>query len=228
MIRCLIIEDEPLAAELLQEYVGQIPFLELKGTCLDSMEALDIMRSNNIDLLLLDIHLPGLKGLDFLRTLKNPPTVILTTAYHQYAIQGYELNVIDYLLKPIEFARFVEAVNKVKPLQSSRTKKSTISIAHEKKTVVISIDDIVYIESQKEYIKIQTMGGSFVTKQSLTSMIEELNPDLFLRIHRSFVVALSKIKAFNSTEIELKGKISIPIGSHYQNEVGAKLRVLFR
>lgn len=119
MIRCLIVEDEPLATDVLVEYVKRVPFLDLKGTCPDAIAALEVMQRQAIDLLFLDIHLPGLKGMDFIRTLKEPPSIILTTAYHQYALEGYELSVVDYLLKPIEFKRFLEAVNKIKRSLSS-------------------------------------------------------------------------------------------------------------
>jgi len=225
MIKCLIVEDEPLAAEILQDYIAQIPFLKLSGLCLDAIEAMEVLRKETIDLIFLDIHLPGLKGLDFLRTLKNPPSVILTTAYHEYALQGYELNVVDYLLKPIEFKRFVEAVNKVKPSPNS-TKRETISIHSDKKTIIIPLNEIVYIESQKEYIKIQTINDSYLTKYGISKMEEELDSDVFLRVHRSFIVAIHKIKSFNTQEIELHGK-SIPIGGNYKEQVALRMKELF-
>ncbi|MDZ7647198.1 MAG: LytTR family DNA-binding domain-containing protein [Cytophagales bacterium] len=226
MIRCLIIEDEPLATDILKDYVNQIPFLQLRGTCIDAIEALEILRSENIDLLFLDIHLPGIKGLDFLRTLKHPPAVILTTAYHEYAMQGYELNVVDYLLKPIEFKRFLEAVNKLKKVSIPDQQKEVLNIHSDKKNVLIPIHEIVYLESQKEYIKIQTINSSHLTKYGLTKMEETLASDKFLRVHRSFIVALSKIKAFNGHEIELDGK-TIPIGRNYREEVAQKLSKLY-
>lgn len=226
MLNCLIVEDEPLAADVLIDYIQQLPFLKLKATCSNAIDALEVLQQQHIDLLFLDIHLPGLKGLDFLKTIKNPPAVILTTAYHQYALQGYELSVVDYLLKPIEFNRFVEAVNKVTVKNTGDTRE-TIAIQADKKTVIVPIDDILYIESQKEYIKIQTLTSSFVTKYGLTKMEEDLNPSRFLRVHRSFIVALSKINAFNGHEVEVQGK-PIPIGGNYREVVAQKLSMHFK
>ncbi|HZY83094.1 MAG TPA: LytTR family DNA-binding domain-containing protein [Cyclobacteriaceae bacterium] len=226
MLSCLIVEDEPLATDVLVDYVKQVPFLDLKATCSDAILALDVMKREAIDLVFLDIHLPGLKGLDFVKTLKDPPAIILTTAYHQYAVEGYELNVVDYLLKPIEFKRFVEAVNKVKPRQA-RPARKTIAIQADKKTVIVSLDEIVYIESQKEYIRIQTTSASFTTKYGLSKIEEELDPSEFLRVHRSFIVALSKIKAYSGHDIEVEGK-SVPIGGNYREQVATKLREVFK
>lgn len=225
MINCLIVEDEPLAADILQDYIKQIPFLQLKGVCTDAIYALEVLQKEHIDLLFLDIHLPGLKGLDFLKILNNPPAVILTTAYQEYAIHGYELNVVDYLLKPIEFQRFVAAVNKVKRTEA-QVNKPTITIQTDKKKVIIPVDEIVFIESQKEYIKIQTASATFTTKYALSKIEVELDAGLFLRVHRSFIVALRKIKAFNAHEIELPGK-TIPIGGNYRELVADKLKNIF-
>lgn len=225
MLNCLIVEDEPLATDVLVEYVKRVPFLQLKTTCSDAILALEVMQREQIDLIFLDIHLPGLKGLDFIKTLKNPPAIILTTAYHQYAVEGYELNVVDYLLKPIEFKRFLEAVNKVKG-RPTREQRQTIAIQSDKKTVLIPIDDILFIESQKEYIKIQTTSSAHVTKYALSKIEEELDPQLFMRVHRSFIVAITKIKAFSGHDIDIQGK-SIPIGGNYRDHVAARLKELF-
>jgi DNA-binding LytR/AlgR family response regulator len=164
--------------------------------------------------------------LEFIRTLQDPPAIILTTAYHQYAVEGYELNVVDYLLKPIEFKRFLEAVNKVNGRQV-REQRKTIAVQADKKTVIVAVEDIIYIESQKEYVKIQAVDNSYVTKYALTKMEEELDPAMFMRVHRSFIVALSKITAFSGHDIELQGK-SIPIGGNYREVVGERLKALFR
>ncbi len=226
MITCLIVEDEPLAADVLTDYARQVSFLSVVKVCTDAIQALELLQEKSIDLIFLDIHLPGLKGLDFLKTLKNPPAVIITTAYHEYAIQGYELNVVDYLLKPIEFKRFLEAVNKVKtPLTQPR--KETISIHSDKKTVIIPLNEILFIESQKEYISIQTTSGKHISKYALSKIEEELNPEKFLRVHRSFIVAIEQIKAFNATAIEISGK-SIPIGGNYRDSIIQKLETLFK
>ena len=225
MLNCLIVEDEPLAADVLIDYVQQLSFLKLKATCSNAIDALPVLQREAIDLLFLDIHLPGLKGLDFLKTLRNPPAVILTTAYHQYALQGYELNVVDYLLKPIEFTRFVEAVNKVKSKETGDTRE-TIAVHADKKTVIIPVTDIFYVESQKEYIKIYTATGPIVTKHSLSKMEDQLSAARFLRVHRSFIVALEKITAFSGHDVDVQGK-SIPIGGNYRETVSEKLRTYF-
>jgi two-component system LytT family response regulator len=225
MIKCLIVEDEPLATDVLVEFVKRVPFLELKGTCPDAIAALEVMQRETIDLIFLDIHLPALKGLDFIRTLQNPPAIILTTAYHQYALEGYELSVVDYLLKPIEFTRFLEAVNKVR--RPAVDLRKTISVQSEKKTVIIPVEDIVFIEAQKEYIKIQTENSSYVTKYALTKMEEDLDTSMFMRVHRSFIVSIQKITAFSGHDIELNGR-SIPIGGNYRDEVSEKLKSIFK
>lgn len=222
---CLIIEDEPLAADVLKDYIRHIPFLSLKGVCPDALEALGILRRDPVDLLFLDIHLPGLKGLDFLRSLKNPPAVILTTAYHEYALQGYELSVVDYLLKPIEFKRFVEAVNKVK--QQLSGVRRTISVHSDKKVVVIPADEILFMESQKEYVRIHTTSKSIMTKYALSKMEEELDPSAFLRVHRSFIVAVGKVTAYTAAEVQLPGKV-IPVGRNYREQTIRRLKVLLR
>lgn len=227
MISCLIVEDEPLASDILQDYVKMVPFLQLKGVCTDAVYALEILRREKIDLILLDIHLPGMKGLDFLRTLQNPPAIILTTAYHEYALQGYELSVVDYLLKPIEFERFVAAVNKVQKLSLSANNKEILLIHADRKNIPIPLSEILYIESQKEYIRIQTLSSSFYPKYAINKMESELDSSRFLRVHRSFIVALEKIKAFDDHTIELPGK-SIPIGGNYRVAVASRLNNLFK
>lgn len=223
MIRCLLVEDEPLAAEVLKDYIQQVPFLTLVDTCSDALFALEVLKNERIDLMFLDIHLPGLKGVDMLSSLANPPQVILTTAYHEYALQGYELNVVDYLLKPIEFKRFYQAVSKVK-VEAEGKVKSTITIQAESKKLVINTADILFIESQKEYIFIKTKTGDYKTKYAISRIEEELNPQTFLRVHRSFIVSLQHITAFNATSINLPGKV-IPIGGNYKDSVLKMLSV---
>jgi DNA-binding LytR/AlgR family response regulator len=226
MVRCLIIEDEPLAAEILQDYIARVPFLNLIGTFPNALAALESIHANNIDLLFLDIHLPGLKGLDFLKTLKNPPAVILTTAYHQYALQSYELSVVDYLLKPIEFSRFLDAVNKVPKAKSNTSGKPSLIIHRDKKTIIIPTDEILYLESKKEYVKIYCKETTHTTKAALSALEKELDATQFLRIHRSFIVAVNKIKAYSATEMEVNSK-SIPIGGNYRDIVLERLKNQF-
>jgi DNA-binding LytR/AlgR family response regulator len=233
---CIIIEDEPLAAEILQEYIADVPFLELKNTYKDALSALEDMRSNGIDLIFLDINLPKLKGFDFIQTLKNPPHIIITTAYHEYALQGYELNIVDYLLKPIEFSRFLKAVNKLKMLNSLKSYSSPVFIPSgstymfvntNKKKVKLYFNDILYIESLKEYIKIYTADKVIITKYQLGQIEDHLPKGDFVRIHRSFIVAKEKIDAFTSTEIEVTNK-QLPIGRSYKELVSNLLEGISR
>ena len=221
-LKCIIIEDEPLASKVLADYVSQVPFLELQKTFKDAILATEYLRNNNTDLIFLDIHLPKLKGMSFLKTLFNPPAVIITTAYHQYAVEGYDLSVTDYLLKPIEFERFLKAVNKVndalKNKIPSKEIKKFIFLNVQKKKVKILFSEIMYIESQREYIKIVTLKKEYLSKIS-TKEIESLLPkNLFKRIHRSFIVSLDKIESFSSKEVEIKGK-TIPIGREYADVI---------
>jgi two-component system, LytTR family, response regulator len=223
-IRCIIIEDEPLAAKVLKDYISELPYLELLGTFKDAILAGDFLRQNTVDLLFLDIHLPRLKGIAFLKTLSNPPAVIITTAYHQYAVEGFELNVCDYLLKPFDFERFLMAIGKIKTQAVASAaniapnileEKPYIFINVQKKKVKIAFDDIAYIESQKEYIKVVCGNKTYLSKMS-THEIEALLPaHLFRRIHRSFIVSLEKIESFTAETVEVKG-IEIPIGRGYR------------
>jgi two-component system, LytTR family, response regulator len=218
-ISCIIIEDEPLAVKILSDYIAHVPFLELKGSFKDALLATDYLLENGIDLIFLDIHLPRLKGMDFLKTLSVKPAVIITTAYHQYAVEGFTLNVTDYLLKPIEFERFLVAVNKVKIALNSTSienaEKDFIFLNIQKKKVKILFSDICYIESQREYIKIVTAKKEYLPKMS-TQEIEGLLPvHLFKRIHRSFIVSIDKIEAYSAETVEING-VSIPIGRGYK------------
>lgn len=224
-VKCIIVEDEPLAVKVLSDYVAQIPFLELQGTFKDAILATDYLRDHSVDLIFLDIHLPKLKGMAFLKTLANPPSVIITTAYHQYAVEGFDLNVTDYLLKPIEFERFLVAVNKVKTATKEKQNfherhevKDHLFLSVQKKKVKILFSEILYIESQREYIKIVTTKKEYISKMS-THEIEALLPAyLFKRIHRSFIVSLSKIESYTAEEVELNG-ISIPVGRDYRDVI---------
>ncbi len=224
-LKCIIIEDEPLAVKVLSDYVSQVPFLELQGSFKDAILATDYLRDHHTDLIFLDIHLPKLKGMAFLKTLTHPPAVIITTAYHQYAVEGFSLNVTDYLLKPIEFERFLIAVNKVKTAQRERhqpdaiqEKKDHLFLNVQKKKVKILFSEIIYIESQREYIKIVTTKGDYLSKMS-THEIEELLPaHLFKRVHRSFIVSISKINSYTAEEVEVNG-VPIPIGRGYRDSI---------
>jgi two-component system LytT family response regulator len=224
-IRCIIVEDEPLAAKVLYEYVAQVHFLELQETFKDAIVASDWLRTNTTDLIFLDLHLPKLKGMAFLKALAHPPSVIITTAYHQYAVEGFNLNVTDYLLKPIEFERFLQAVNKVKtskipsdrPVEPDKA-RDYLFLNVQKRKVKVMFSDIIYVESQREYIKIVTTKGEYISKMG-THEIEKLLPSSkFKRIHRSYIVSLDKIGSYTVEAVEVNG-VSIPIGRDYRNVI---------
>lgn len=229
-IRCLIIDDEPPAREIIRRYVQEIPTLQLMGECANAIQALTVLQQHPIDLLFLDIRMPQLNGTDFIKTLKNPPKVIFTTAFSEYALEGYELDVVDYLMKPIRFDRFLKAVNKAYPLTGSALKPVAPTVIEEKKNesfvyfradrkmVKVMLDDILYIESMKDYIKVNTVQGVIITKQSISSVEAMLPEKLFVRTHRSFIVSINKIKSFTNELVEVD-KTDIPIGKLFRNGV---------
>lgn len=234
-LSCLIVEDEPLAAEVLQDYIEQLPQLRLVAVCTDALYALGVLQKEVVDVIFLDIHLPKLKGLDFLKSLTNPPQVIITTAYHQYAVQGYEFNVVDFLLKPIEFSRFLQAVNKLGTNEkNTKRQKETKRLPHErdyrfftvnKHKVKVYLDDILYIESLKEYVRIVTPQQRILTKFQIGEIASLLPDEQFVRVHRSYIVAIHKISAFSNVEVVIGEKL-IPIGRSYKEMVAQCLNSL--
>jgi DNA-binding LytR/AlgR family response regulator len=223
---CIIVEDEKLASELLEDYIKDTPFLALKHTCSDALKALEILQKEHIEVIFLDINLPKLKGLDFIKTLKKAPQIIITTAHREFALEGYELNVVDYLLKPISFNRFLMAVNKLRTngiiepqmISFPNTERTYIFINNNKKKIKIYTDEILYIESKKEYISIVTLENTYQTKFQLTEIEEQLPKNKFIRTHRSFIVALDKVTAFSSTDVEIN-LLQIPIGRSFKDIV---------
>jgi DNA-binding LytR/AlgR family response regulator len=226
--KCIVIEDEPLASEILQEYIGQVPFLEFRHSYTDALAALEYLKTQQTDVIFVDIHLPRLNGLDFLRTLKNPPQVIITTAYREYALEGYEHNAVDYLLKPISFHRFLTAVNKLKATGPqdviyNQSKPETHNPQHvyinvNKKRIKIDLEDILFIESKREYISIVTSEKAFLTKYQISELEKHLDKSRFMRVHRSYIVAKTKITAFTASDVEIHGNL-LPIGRSYKELV---------
>ena len=228
-IKCLVIDDEPQAREVIKRYINQVPLLTLAGESANAMEAMHLLQTKTVDLIFLDIHMPQMKGTDFLKLLKHPPKVILTTAHPDYALEGYELDVMDYLLKPITFDRFLKAVQKAIHHVALRVETQQLSppapkkepfvyFRADRKMVKVLLDDIYYIESMKDYIKIITTDGTLVTKQSMSSVEAMLPEDQFLRTHRSFIVSLKKIRSYNNELIDVE-KTEIPIGKLYRSAV---------
>lgn len=223
-IRCLLVDDEPPAIALLEKYTSMIDQLEVVGTSHSAVKAFDMLSNRAVDLLFLDIQMPVLNGIDFIKTLKNPPAIILTTAYREYALDGYDLDIIDYLLKPISFERFLKAVDRyrerknVHPINPPQTTAATpdyISFNVNRTHHRVKQSDIVYIESLKDYVRIHTKSEKLVVKGNIGMMMKQLPEDQFIRIHRSFGVAIAHIKSYNQSEVDMNGQ-KLPIGLSYR------------
>lgn len=226
ILNCLIVDDEPLAQQVLETYITKLQSLELKQKCSNAMEAFEALQKYTIDVMFLDVQMPVITGIDFLRTLKNSPQIILTTAYPNFALEGFELNVADYLLKPISFERFLKAVNKIieKPsAQSVVSQEATAQaeyffVKEDSKLVRINFRDIDYIECMKDYAKIFTIQRMIVTHHTMKKFEEVLPKDLFLRVHKSYIVAMPAIQSIYGNTIETT-KAKIPIGAMYKDEL---------
>ena len=228
--KCLIIDDEPLARDLVKNHLEKLDNFEIVAECGDAMKALQVLQNQHVDLMFMDIQMPQITGIEFLKTLKNPPRVIITTAYREYAIEGFELDVVDFLLKPITFERFLKSVNKYFQVSSengnnsegvsatSALADSFIYVKENKRVIKLLLNEILYIEGLSEYVKIYTSNKRIVTKTSMTNMEEKLPDEGFMRIHKSYIVSLHKIEAFTSSSIEVAGK-ELPIGRSYKNKV---------
>ncbi|MFZ1748801.1 MAG: LytTR family DNA-binding domain-containing protein [Saprospiraceae bacterium] len=232
MIKAIIVDDEPLALEVLETYISQLPNIELVSKCENAFEANEALKNHQIDLMFLDIQMPQLSGIDFLKTLSNPPHVIFTTAYPDYAVEGFELNAVDYLLKPISIERFLKAVNKVSEKLSLRKSEhdhgSTehaddfFFVKADKKLMKINFDEILYIEGLKDYVIIRQEVGRVITLQTMKSLEDRLPTNNFKRVHRSYIVNVKRITAILGNMVELMegGKIKqLPIGKNYRDEL---------
>ncbi|MCI1267379.1 MAG: LytTR family DNA-binding domain-containing protein [Saprospiraceae bacterium] len=229
MIRTIIVDDEPLAIEILEAYIMKMPNMNLIAKCSNALEANEVLRTEDIDLMFLDIEMPMMLGTDFLKSLKDPPQIIFTTAYPEFAVQGFELNALDYLLKPISLDRFIKAVNKVvvryEPSMSSKEYSKSLDyifVKADKKLVKINFSEIIYIEGLKDYVLIHTDQSRIITLQTMKSLEEKLPVELFIRAHRSYIVNLNRIKAIIGNTIEVLEKDQIkqlPIGKNYKDEI---------
>lgn len=232
-LSCLIVEDEPIGQEIIRSYIERIGFLEIRGQFKNALEAFTWLQSNTVDILFLDIKMPRMSGLEMLRALPERPKAIITSAYRDYAIDAFDLDVVDYLLKPIAFDRFMRAVNKIRPDTTHRESKSEATpekpflfVKGNKQLQKVYIDDILYIESQRDYVKIRLAGNIEVTtRQTITYYEEFLPAQLFLRIHRSFIVATRKVTAFEPSRL-LIGELAVPIGRNYKQTVADHLRTV--
>ncbi len=224
-IKCIIIDDEPLAIKVIQSYLLEFPNIDLIGTYKNPVEALNTIEKNKIDIVFLDIHMPKMSGLDFIRNIESKPHFVITTAYREYAVESFDLDVLDYLVKPIPFSRFLRSINKLtqqvykdQNIHSEKNQfdKSFIFLKVNKKLIKVKFEDIYYIESLRDYIKVFTRSGDYLVHKSLTGITEELPKNQFLRIHRSFTIALDKIDAVEGNSVQITNK-RIPIGRKYLN-----------
>jgi len=228
MIKCIAIDDEPLAVKKIAGYIRKIPFLELVAECRNASEAMSIMSQNDIQLLFIDINMPDINGMDFVKSLANKPYIVFTTAYSEYAVEGFQVEAVDYLLKPISFGNLLKAANKVKNLielstnsqkESLRTTPNHLFVKSEYKLIRIELDDIKYIESQHEYIKIHLINSNPVMTQiSMKNIEEQLPTDRFMRVHRSFIVNLARVSVIERNRIVFDNTIYIPISEQYKEK----------
>jgi len=235
-IICLAVDDEPPALEVLRKFITSVHTLELAGTCSDAIEAINFLQAKPVDLIFLDIKMPELLGTDFIRALKNPPRVIFTTAFRKYAIEGFELDAVDYLLKPISFDRFLRAVSKIMQTPIAETKPEIeiqnkkpdpggyVNFRSDRKMIKVAFNDILYIESIKDYIKVVTTTNTVITKQSISAVEEMLPKEMFIRIHRSYIVSVNKIESYNHELIWI-AKQELPISRMYRYEVNRLLHM---
>ncbi len=227
-IRCIAIDDEPLAVKKIAGYIQKVPFLELVAECRSALEAMNIMDTTDVQLLFIDINMPDISGMDFVKSLANKPYIVFTTAYSEYAVEGFQVEAVDYLLKPITFTNFLKAANKVKNLieltannqkESVKTTANHLFVKSDYKLIRIELADIKYIESQHEYIKIHLINSTPVmTQMSLKSIEEQLPPDRFMRVHRSYVVNLAKITVIERNRIVFDGNIYRPVSEQYKEK----------
>lgn len=230
MTRVIIVDDEPLALDILETYISQVPDLELVARCESVSEAKVILENEDIDLMFLDIQMPHQTGVDFLKELKDPPHTIFCTAYPNFAVEGFELNAVDYLLKPVSMERFSKSISKYHDLVTDKSERPIFKampgdyffVKADKKLIRIKYEDIIYIEGLKDYVIIRTLQNKIITLQTMKSLEDKLPANLFMRIHRSYIVAISKINAIigNMVEVIEKGQpVTIPVGKNYRDEL---------
>ncbi len=227
-IRCMVVDDEQLARTLLEEYVKKLPQLQLVSGCRNPLEAMEVLQKEEVELMFLDIQMPELTGVEFLKSMHVKPAVIFTTAYSEYALEGYQLDVIDYLVKPFSFERFVKAVDKASEMirlkkldkagEAAQVKDDFIVVHADHKIYKIRLDDIRYIEGLKEYVSYYTENKRIIALESLKNLEEILPSDRFIRVHRSYIVPVDKIKIMEGNQLEIGGKM-IPVGRSYREEV---------
>ncbi|WP_420552259.1 LytR/AlgR family response regulator transcription factor [Tenacibaculum aiptasiae] len=231
MIKYIIVDDETASHDNIKDYASNLSYLSFQKSCYNAFEALEYLNKHSIDLIFLDINMPKLSGLDFLKTLSNPPKIIITTAYKEFAIEGYELNIDDYLLKPFNFSRFVKSVSKVSdalaiksnPIQNTETTENKIFIKEDKKYHQIKLKDILFIEAYGNYAKIYLLDKMIVSHQTLTSFTHNLPESQFIRVHKSFIVSIDKIELIEGNRIHIHDN-KIPIGKMYKLNINRLIK----
>lgn len=220
-IKCIIIDDEPLARKGMMEYIGQVDFLEITGVFENAQKAFAVLESQQVDLIFLDIEMPKLSGISFLKSVSDPPLVIFTTAYPDYALEGYELDVIDFLVKPIAFTRFLKAVNKVKDILSSRA-GGYFFVKDSGRFVRVSYNEVLYIEALQNYVAIHCTGRKVVSYITLTVLETQLPSEMFMRVHKSYIVAFGKINAIQASTITI-GTATIPVSRKIKDQLARRV-----
>lgn len=232
MLKCIIIDDEPLALDVLENYISRLPFVTLLKRCSNSFDALEFLHTNTVDVIFLDIEMPEMNGLNFVNVLKDPPHIVFTTAHREYALEGFDLDISDFLLKPVSFDRFVKAVNKVIEIAGRKRRESPkpvstpgnqLFVRSGSKTVPINIPDILYVEGMKDYIKVYTGEGRVIVRDTMRSFEEKLPEGQFLRVHKSYIISVKYIDAVMRNKVEVAGR-QIPIGRNYYEHVNAFIR----
>ena len=231
MIKYIIVDDETASHDNIKDYASNLSYLSFQKSCYNAFEALEYLNKHSIDLIFLDINMPKLSGLEFLKTLSNPPKIIITTAYKEFALEGYELNIDDYLLKPFNFSRFVKSVSKVSdalaiksnPIQNTETTEDKIFIKEDKKYYQIKLKDILFIEAYGNYVKIYLLDKMIVSHQTLTSFTHNLPESQFIRVHKSFIISIDKIELIEGNRIHIHGN-KIPIGKLYKLNVNRLIK----
>ena len=229
-IKCVLIDDEPLAIKVLQNYFTNFTDFEVTGTFVNALEALDFINNNSVDAVFLDINMPMMTGFELISLIENKTKVIITTAFREFAAESYDLEVLDYLVKPIPLPRFIKCINKI---TTEYNLKNNIKIENhrvephlfikvDKKMIKINIDEILLVEGMKEYIKVVTLDKTYITHKSLTALSDELPADRFMRIHKSYLIAVNKVKFIEGNRIQIQS-FTLPIGRNYSKEVKSKI-----
>jgi DNA-binding LytR/AlgR family response regulator len=231
-LKCLVVDDDVLLLNIMQEFLKQIPYVDLCGTFDNAVSVYNFLKIQSVDILFLDIEMPNLNGIEFLKSLENPPTVVLITSSADYALMGYELSVFDYILKPITFERILKPIHKLFDLKISRITESNskrrdkfLYLRENKKMIKVEFKNILYIESVKDYLKVVSRDKTVTTKMTIGYLESFLNPEMFIRVHKSFIISVRHIDSYDNMCVEM-GKVQIPIGRTYKDDVMKKLEFL--